>query len=155
MADSQTGLDDLLVQVQTAIRQDNVAEAVRRIQAASREEQMGLLYALSRTLDPALRLLHIQPMDPDFYAGRDQLRTYGMDLKSALDEARKPGGSAALRAALDLAQTLNRETESLRRDYISQIDLARGLAGVGCTAQTLIQVLSPLANEPPPGASGQ
>jgi hypothetical protein len=35
MADSQTGLEALLAEAQTAIRQDNVAEAVRRIQAAS------------------------------------------------------------------------------------------------------------------------
>jgi hypothetical protein len=116
---------------------------------------MELLYALSCTLDPALRLLQLQPMDPDFYAGRDQLRTFGMDLKSALDEARKPGGSAALRAALDLAQMLNRETEGLRSDYISQTDLARGLADVGRTVRALIQALSPLVSEVPPGASGR
>ncbi len=71
-----------------------------------------------------------------------------------LDEARKPGGLASARAAFDLAQTLDRETELLRTDYISRSDLDRGLAGVHRTTQVIVRVLSDLTADTQGGSTG-
>ncbi len=154
MAQSQPGPDDLLAQVQAAIRQNNVAEAVRCIQTAPRAGQLELLYTLSRGIDPEVSRINPSYTDPDFYAGRQQIRNFAANLSQTLDQARKPDGAFAARAALDLAQTLNRETDSLRASYLSDTTVARGLAGVGRTVRTLIQVLSTLASETPDGSAG-